>query len=159
LAQTVNGNNNSYLDVVELAADTPIILHDDDWESERGWMVPALSIILYMIHIRAAQKDVCNGQIPYAELTWKAGEAVRDVLMQKWGFVLHNTPSEETYKKKLVKNLEMQYWHDIHHRAGEDLKPRCESNPGAELGPLRLYGWGLPGYSERKKIAQEAAPL
>jgi hypothetical protein len=49
LAQTISGDDDSYLDVLELAIDTPIILYDDSSESERGWMVPALSAILHMI--------------------------------------------------------------------------------------------------------------
>jgi hypothetical protein len=107
LAQTVSGSDFSYLEVLGLAADTPIIPYDDDWESEWGWMVPTLSIILHMIHPWAARKAVCDGQLPYAELNWKAGEAARDVLTQNWDFVLRDTPSEEVSKKKLVKDLIM----------------------------------------------------
>ena len=50
LAQTVNGDDDSYLDVLDLAMDSPMILYDDSQESQRGWMVPALSVILHMIH-------------------------------------------------------------------------------------------------------------
>jgi hypothetical protein len=81
-------------------------------------MVPALSNILHTIHTWAARKDVCNGQLPYAELTWKAGEAARDLLTQNWDFVLRDTPSEEMCKKKLVKDLVMHYWYSIQHRPG-----------------------------------------
>jgi ankyrin repeat protein len=141
LTSTACGVHLTYLDVLGLAMDTPVILYDHGLESRRGWMVPALSVILHMIHTWAAQNGTGNGPLPYSELTWKAGEAARSILTEKWNFVLRDTPSEEMDKKKLVKDLVMQYWDGIHQRQGEDLKARYQSTPGLELASSKLYGW------------------
>lgn len=83
LAQTVNGDNDDYLEVLDLAMNRPIVLYDDNNETQRGWMVPALSAILHLVHVWAAQKDGFDGDMPRAEVTWKAGEAARKVLTEK----------------------------------------------------------------------------
>ena len=44
-------------------------------------------------------------------------------------------------KKKLLKNLVMQYWGSIRQRAGENLKERCQSTPEVALSTPKLYGW------------------
>jgi len=110
-----------------------------------------------MIHTWIAQKGDCRGELPYAELTYKAGSAAQSVLTQNWDFVLRDTSSEEMSKKKLVKNLVMQYCRGILQRAGEDLKARCQSIPGVELTPPMLYGWDymdlvMGKHSSRKQI-------
>jgi hypothetical protein len=150
LMQTVYGVHDTYLDVLELAVDTPVILYDDGLKSQRGWMVPGLSVILHMAHTWAAQKDICNTQLPFSDLTWNAGEAARTLLTEKWDFVLRDTPSEEMGKKKLVKDLVMQYWDAIQQRAGEDLKARCQSTAEIGLAPSKLYGWEYMDIVKRK---------
>ncbi|KAI9877032.1 MAG: hypothetical protein M1830_005006 [Pleopsidium flavum] len=141
LAQTVTRGDDDYLDILDLAMDTPIILYDDDNESDRGWMVPALSVILHMVHTWAAQMDYVESQLPCVETTWKAGDAARTILIQKWDFVLRNSSNEEMSKKKVIKDLVMQFWHGIRKRREEDLIARCQSTPAVELATSKLHGW------------------
>jgi hypothetical protein len=158
LAKTINGDNDSYLDVLDLAMERPVILYDDSLDSERGWMVPTLSVIYHVIHTWASHNDACTGQLPFAELTWQTGEAAKALLTQNWDFVLRETSSEEMSKQKLVKDLVMQYWGGIQQRAAENLKAECQSTPETELGTPRLYGWDymdiVRGKHSRRKQLQ-----
>ena len=113
LADNIEGQNHSYLDVLNQAMKTPVILYDDDEASQRAWMVPALSIIHHMILTWTAQSDTLQQQLPYARRICTSGEASKVVLVEKWGLVLRDTPHEEMSGRKIVKDLVMEYWEDL----------------------------------------------
>ena len=141
LADNIVGQNHSYLDVLNLAMKTPMILYDDDEGSQRAWMVPALSIVLHMVHTWAVQHDALEQQLPYAALTFDSGEAAKSVLIQKWDFVLRDTPNEEMSKRKIIKDLVIEYWEDLTRMKWKNIETTCESTPRLDLSSSQLYGW------------------
>ena len=141
LAENVEGQNHSYLDVLNQAMKTPMILYDDDEGSQRAWMVPALSIILHMVHTWAAQNDALERQLPYARITSDSGEAAKSILIENWNFVLRDTPDEEMSKKKIIKDLVIEYWEYLTRMKWKTLEATCKSPPKLELSSSHLYGW------------------
>lgn len=155
LAQTVAGDGDDYLDILDTALRTPIILYDDNLESQRGWMVSALSVILHMIHTWAANKNCIRDGLPCVTTTLRADDAARNVLEQNWNFIVRNSWDEEMSKKVTIKDLVMQFWHGIQKRNEDDLFARHRIEPGFELTSSKLYGWDymdlVTGISSRKK--------
>ena len=46
-----------YIDLADLAKDTPIIVYDNVEKCKRAWLVPILCVVLHMAHIWALDKD------------------------------------------------------------------------------------------------------
>lgn len=155
LAQTVVGDNDDYLDVLDTASRTPIILYDDSHESQRGWMVPALCVIFHMIHTWAADKNCFRDGLPCISATFRADDAPRNVLEQNWNFIVRDSRDEEMSKRVTIKDLVMQFWHGIQKRNEDDLFARHRTEPGFEMTSSKLYGWDymdlVRGSSSRKK--------
>lgn len=141
LAQTVAGDNDDYLDVLDAALKKPIILYDDNDESHRGWMVTALSAILHIIRTWAAEKNCLQSNLPCVTTTWRTDNAERIVLERNWNFVVRNTSNEDMSKNMTMKDLVMQFWHGIRSRYTEDLLARRQVEPGVSLTSSKLYGW------------------
>ena len=141
LAENIDGQNHSYLDVLNLATRTPIILYDEDEGSQRAWMVPALSVILHMVHTWAVQNNALEQQLPYAQLTCDSGEAAKTILIENWDFVLRDTPNEEMSKRKIIKDLVIEYWESLTRMKWKNMEAACDSTPGVELSSSQLYGW------------------
>ena len=155
LAQTVAGSNHDYLDVLDIAEKTPIILYDDSEGSHQGWMVPMLRVFLHMVHTWAAYKNLVPSGLPRASTISQAEDNARSVLERQWNFVVRGSPDEKMSKKMTVKDLVMQFWHSIQDRRNEELHAWCQSEPGVNLTPSRLYGWDymdlITGVSSLKK--------
>lgn len=141
LAQRVTGNNDDYLDVLDNALKTPIILYDDNGESHRGWMVTASIVILHMIRTWAVNKDCFQNSLPYVTTPLNSADAARSILETEWEVIVRNSSNEDMCKNTTVKDLVMQFWHGIQRRYEEDFFARHQSEPGIELTSSKLYGW------------------
>jgi hypothetical protein len=141
LARTVNGDNVDYLGILDEAKSRPIILYDDHNKSQRGWMVPLLSVIFHMIHTWATDKNCLINPLPCVCITSPAGDDVRSILEKHWDFVVRSSSNEEMSKSRTIKDLVMQFWHGIEKRKEEDLFSARQSIPGVKLTTSRLYGW------------------
>ena len=141
LAPQSVGIERDYMDVLDDAKNRPVIIYDTDHGSARGWMVPALCLILHMIHTWSAKFESFSEGFPHADLTPNAGDAARDVLLEKWNFVLRRTLDPNMQKDKLVKDLVMQYWDGIVQRRYHDLEALSQAAYQHELAPEKLYGW------------------
>lgn len=139
LAQTVTGNNDDYLDVLEHALRTPIILYDD--ETHRGWMITAFVVIIHMIRTWSSYQNCFQSSLPCLTTSMEAENAPHSDLASKWNLVVRNSPNEDMCKNKIVKDLVMEFWHGIQSRYEEDLFARRQLGPGVELTSAKLHGW------------------
>lgn len=152
-----------YMDVLEDSKTRPVIIYDTDEESARGWMVPAISVILHMVHSWSAKyaHDSFSEGFPHVDLVTKTGDAARDILLSRWDFVLRKTIDENLHKDKLVKDLVMQYWDAMVQRRFHDLEAMSQAPPQAELAYRKLYGWEymdvvVGKHSRRQQVGFEA---
>ncbi len=157
LARTVNGDNNDYLGILDEAKGRPIILYDDHYESQRGWMVPSLSVIFHMIHTWAAHKKCLQTPLPGVCITSPAGDDVRSILEKHWDFVVRSSSNEEMSKSTTIKDLVMQFWHGIEKGREEDLFSARQSIPGVNLTTSRLCGWDYMNLVRRGAFVPKAA--
>ena len=57
VSRATDNIHHNYLDILWLSKELPVILYDTGSDSERGWMVPMLCVILHMIHIWADERQ------------------------------------------------------------------------------------------------------
>lgn len=139
LAQTVTGKNDDYLDVLDHALRTPIILYDDG--SHRGWMITAFVVILHMVRTWSAHQNCFQRSLPCLTTSLQAEDAAHSVLASEWNSVVRDSSDEDMCKNKTVKDLVMEFWHGIQRRYEEDLFARHQLAPGLELTSAKLHGW------------------
>lgn len=139
LAQTITGKNDDYLDVLDHALRTPIILYDD--ESHRGWMVTAFAIILHMIRTWSARHNCFQSSLPCLTSPLQVEDAAHSILAKQWNLVVRDSWDEDMCKNKIVKDLVMEFWCGIQKRYEEDLFARHQSATGVELTAPKLHGW------------------
>lgn len=156
LAQTIAGDGDDYLDVLDFAKERPIIIFDNDPESLQGWMVPALCVIHHMVHSYASHLRGFAGNVPTVALTWDV-DATQKALEENWAYELREGSEPMGSKPKLVKDLVMQFWNRIVQRAGNELEARCQKTPEMALQSPKLYGWEYmdlikENHSRRKQL-------
>lgn len=139
LAQTVAGKNDDYLDVLDHALRTPIILYDDG--SHRGWMITALIVILHMIRTWAANKNCFQTGLPFIKTPLQDENVARSILECRWNDIVRQSSHEDMCKSKTVKDLVMEFWQGLQKRYEEDLFARHQLAPGVELTSSKLHGW------------------
>ena len=151
LAQTIEGQNDDYWDVLALRSNKSVIMYDNS--GERAWMVPELIIALHMVHTWAAQAGTFKEQMPFAELTDDPGDAARKVLTDNWGFVLRDPPETNQSSRKTLKDLIMQFWHAMTSRQFKDLLARNSEVSNTALCGLEYLDIVLGECSERKQVS------
>ena len=129
-----------YMDVLYEAQDRPVILYDSNG-SARGWMVPLSCVLLHMVHTWSAKKATFTEGYPHISLPSNSGAAARDVLLEKWNFVVRKTVSTDLHEDKLVRDLVMQFWKDICQKQFQDLLAMTQADYSYELQTEKLYGW------------------
>ena len=92
-----------YIDILDEAQERPVILYDTNGTS-RGRMVPLSCVLLHMVNTWSAEKATCAEGYPHIGLTSNSGAAARDVLLDKWNFVVRKTTNTELQKDKLVRD-------------------------------------------------------
>jgi hypothetical protein len=156
LAQTISDSDDEYLDVLDSARDRPIILLDNDENSLRAWMVPAICVIYHMVHIWASRYNECLTNAPRAPLSWNANSTC-GILRENGDHALRNMLPAGDGNQKTVKTLVMQFWKGIVQRAGKELLSSCDAAPEMAMQSSQIYAWELMDFirgeqSLRKQI-------
>ena len=143
-----------YIDILDEAQERPVILYDTNG-SARGWMVPLSCVLLHMVHTWSAKKATFAEGYPQIGLTSDSGAAARDVLLEKWDFVVRKTINTELQEDKLVRDLVIQFWKDICQKQFQDLLAMSQVEYSYDLQTEKLYGWEymdiVDGNNSRRK--------
>ena len=143
-----------YMDIVYEAQERPVILYDTNG-SARGWMVPLSCVLLHMVHTWSAKKATFAEGYPHIGLTSNSGAAARDILLEKWNFVVRRTVNTELQEDKLVRDLVVQFWKDICQKQFQDLLAMSQMEYTYDLQTEKLYGWEymavVDGNNSRRK--------
>lgn len=104
----------SYEQILLTSSIMPIILYDTS--DRRAWMVPALGVILHMIHVWAfLQKKnfpaLCLPDLPYIKPQWDVGRAAQEVIYQNSNLELYVSKDDD--KPYLLKDLVKRYWLEL----------------------------------------------
>lgn len=114
--QSLTREERSYEDILSYSSSMPLILYDTS--DRRAWMVPALGVILHMIHIWASlQKDnfptMCIPDLPYAKVAWDIGREAQEVIYKNSSLQLYI--SEDGNEPYTLKDLVKKYWMELEH--------------------------------------------
>ena len=143
-----------YIDILDEAQERPVILYDTNGTS-RGWMVPLSCVLLHMVHTWSAKKATFAEEYPQIGLSSNSGVAARDILLNKWSFVVRKTINTELQKDKLVRDLVIQFWKDICQKQFQDLLAMSQEDYSYELQTEKLFGWEymdvVDGKNSRRK--------
>lgn len=145
--------NGPFVKIVDLAEKTPVVLYDHS--ERRAWLVPALEVILHVIHTRCCLKvymsDSDNAAISYSDETAKiSDQAARRALMASKDQQLYEctAPYEKAY---YVRDAVLDIWSLLERMMERDTT--ITSTPGiAVQGTWRdkLYGWEFRALVEDK---------
>jgi len=107
---------NSYEHMLSSGSTMPLILYDTSESDRRAWMVPALSVILHMIHIWVSlQKKIFPKMhipdLPYAEAAWDIGPKALNVIYDNSRLQLYI--SKDDNEPFLLKDLVKRFWLDL----------------------------------------------
>jgi hypothetical protein len=156
LAQTISGSDDEYLDVLDSARERPVILFDNDENSLRAWMVPAICVIDHMVHMWASHCPDCLTNVPRAPLSLNANSTL-GILREHGDHYLRNTVPSGDGNRNTIKSLVMQFWKGIVQRAGKELQYSCDAPPEMAIQSSKMYAWELMDFirgdqSLRKQI-------
>ncbi|KAK0507586.1 hypothetical protein JMJ35_010109 [Cladonia borealis] len=139
--------------IVDLAEKTPVALYDH--HDKRAWLVPALEVILHVIHTRANlnlyKLDKSKTQISYSDETAKiSDQAARRAVMASKDQQLYEgtSPGEKAY---YVRDATLDIWSLLERMMERDAV--ITSAPGVAVrGTMRdkLYGWEFRALVEDK---------
>ena len=152
LMRAGDGIDHDYLDILQICKERPIILYDTGQDSERGWMVSMLCVILHLIHTWAARTHTSN-DVPVIDPRWDGGEAAYDALKDLGNLDLRDHSSSEQARasspretgqrssSKTLGSLVKRFWQGITKRAAVDLEKVSEDQLQINVGWSKLYGW------------------
>lgn len=80
--------------ILRSAQNLPYILFDVD--TKRAWLVPAICVILHMVHLRT-QKEYNTSKAPYAQPDWNGGKAAFDTMIEHRKINLGVEDNEDPY--------------------------------------------------------------
>ena len=128
----------SYEQLLAYSSAMPLILYDTSDCDRRAWMVPALSVVLHMIHLWACWKkknftSLRIAELPYAKPTWNIGQEAQEVIYKSSNDELYI--SRDDGKPYSVKDLVHRYWAEIEKVVGVE---RDNSPPNDHV-----VGWDL----------------
>ncbi|MCJ1270198.1 hypothetical protein MMC22_010094 [Lobaria immixta] len=125
-----------YNDILRTAKSMPIILYDAD--KQQAWLVPALSIILHMVHAWKAV-HAPNKQLPYAKPDWDGGQAAWNIIAESSGLELEKSLEDGTpyFLKDLVKRL----WEHLISCFDCTTLDTRRGGGTFEIGQRKLRGW------------------
>ena len=139
--------------IIDLAEKTPVALYDH--LDRKAWLVPALEVILHVIHTRASlnlyRLDKTKTQISYSDETAKiSDQAARRAVMASRDQQLYEgvSPGEKAY---YVRDAILDIWSLLERMMERDAV--ITSAPGVALrGTMRdkLYGWEFRALVEDK---------
>ena len=139
--------------IIDLAEKTPVVLYDH--QDRRAWLVPALEIILHVLHTRSClnlyKLDRSTTKISYADDTAKISDkAARRAIMASKDQQLYEgtSPGEKAY---YVRDAILDIWSLLERMMERDAM--ITSAPGIALrGTMRdkLYGWEFRALVEDK---------
>ena len=139
--------------IVDLAEKTPVVLYDH--HDRRAWLVPALEVILHVIHTRSClnlyKLDSSKTKISYSDETAKVSDqaARRAVMASKDQELYEGTcPGEKAY---YVRDAVLDTWSLLERMMERDAV--ITSAPGVAVrGTMRdkLYGWEFRALVEDK---------
>ena len=139
--------------IMDLAEKTPVVLYDH--HDRRAWLVPALEVILHVIHTRSClnlyKDDSSKTNISYADETAKiSDQAARRAIMASKDQQLYEgtSPGEKAY---YVRDATLDIWSLLERMMERDAV--ITSAPGVAVhGTMRdkLYGWEFRALVEDK---------
>lgn len=140
-----------YEQILSYSSTMPIILYDTS--DRRAWMVPALSVILHMIHIWAfLQKKnfpaLRVAELPHARAAWDIGREAQEVIYKNSSLQLYQ--SKDGDKPYLLKDLVHKYWSELERVIGAEIGYRSSGD--------HLTGWDLMELVTRDPLGQAKAP-
>lgn len=137
--QSLTREEHSYEGILSYSSTMPLILYDTS--DRRAWMVPALGVILHMIHIWAAlQKDsfptMHFPDLPYANPAWDIGREAQDIIYGNSNLQLY--VSKDDNEPYMLKDLVKKYWLELEHAivAGADHEPSADHLTGWDMMEL-----------------------
>ncbi len=137
--QSLTREEHSYEGILSYSSTMPLILYDTS--DRRAWMVPALGVILHMIHIWAAlQKDSFPAMhfpdLPYANPAWDIGREAQEIIYGNSNLQLY--VSKDDNEPYMLKDLVKKYWLELEHAivAGADHEPSADHVTGWDLMEL-----------------------
>ena len=157
LCHAANDVDHDFLDIVDICKERPVILYDTADDSERGWMVPLLCVILHLMHTWAARKQNSQICIPCVDPTWNGKLTASTLLMHEDDTDILTRPTRlmgtlsgldgeiesiarVSAQSKKLKSLVKHFWKCITQRVEEDLKASAEQ-PRIDFDLSKLYGW------------------
>jgi hypothetical protein len=176
LSRATDDVDHDYLDILEICKERPVILYDTGDDSERGWMVPMLCVILHLIHTWAARRPNLRGDLPCIDPTWNGGQAAYDVLKDQGDFDLRAITStqrrgtlpdaidnsqsihEVKVQPKKLESLVKQFWNSITQRVEDNLKA-SEGQPQVELEAPKIFGWDYMDIVTEKPYRRMQVPF
>ena len=138
-----------YLDMLDLAKDTPLIVYDNANTAKRAWLVPQLSVVLHMAHIWACNKTDLLRPIPTAVPHWDSSEAALGVLKRHSKDELRD--GLEVDKIYCLRDLIGRLLMTLHNLAETEALAKREPSRTIKLGGSKLYGWELLDVVRGKK--------
>ena len=153
--QSLTREEDSYEGILSHGSDMPLILYDTS--DRRAWMVPALGVILHMIHIWAIlQKDsfpeLHLSDMPFANPSSDIGQEARKIIHKNSNLELY--VSKDNNEPYTLKDLVKKYWLGLEHAiaAGADHDPSTSHLTGWDLMELVT---GDPHSAAKKPAAKE----
>ena len=150
--------NGPFEKVIDLAEKTPVALYDH--HGKRAWLVPALEVILHVIHTRASlnlyKLDKSKTQISYSDETAKiSDQAARRAVMASKDQPLYEGTSlgEKAY---YIRDATLDIWSLLERMMERD--GVITSAPGVAVrGTMRdkLYGWEFRALVEDKNSCRQ----
>ncbi len=128
-----------YLDMLDLAKDTPLIVYDNAKTGKRAWLVPQLSVVLHMAHVWACNKTDLLRPIPTAVPHWDSGEAALDVLKRHSKDELRD--ALEGNKMYCLRDLISRLLTTLHKLSESEAQTKLEPSRTIKFGSSKLYGW------------------
>jgi hypothetical protein len=140
-----------YEHILSYGSTMPLILYDTS--DRRAWMVPALSVILHMIHIWAfLQKKnfpaLRVADLPYAKAAWDIGREAQEVIYEYSSLQLY--VSKDGDKPYLLKDLVHRYWSELESVIGAEKDHHSSGD--------HLTGWNLMELVTRDPFSRAKAP-
>ena len=145
--------NGPFVKIVDLAEKTPVVLYDH--YERRAWLVPALDVILHVIHARSCldlyKSDSSKTKISYSDATAKISDrAARHALMASKDQQLYEgtSPGEKAY---YVRDAILDIWSLLERMMERDAV--ITSTPGVAVQGTwqnKLYGWEFRALAEDK---------
>jgi hypothetical protein len=141
----------SYEQILSYSSTMPIILYDTS--DRRAWMVPALAVILHMIHIWASlQKEkfptLTIPSLPYAKPACDIGRAAQEVIYENSNLQLYI--SKDDNQPYFLKDRVKQYWLELETAIAAEKDHQCLTG--------KLHGWELMEVVSRDPLSEAKEP-